>query len=418
MPDLSQDTTYSTKCTCNNCYYYSIDHTYISEIFELLAPITASACFKPDVAILWNLVPASLFEINSSPMEDTIAKLFANLIDLLRYIRHFNPSITSWVGFTFPKDEADNTNDFACKVEVVWDKCKFVCNVSSLRKEKIKEMVQETWGKQIQVVQQLQINPSPAKRFLVPLSKEDLELIHGKLNAYSGSTSLRQVPSKFSILLTNGKYFFKFPGDLSHQSALGELVIAYLQMNETDRDKCDKHLVLPFHQLMDPISLFVFRAMKYQLTEEIAKQCLPDLADGLIEGLDFLHSLGRAHLDVRLPNVCVGEDCEIKLIDFDRSSSNDDVTDEYGKHFMYTYETEERKVQYLDWKQFGLLLFTLSSYNGDKCQSELTKDDIPSDSSPFLIQLIFYHTYDSSLMKNWKQSLRSDQIKALSAVLG
>ena len=415
MPRLSKDNTYSTKSTLKDSYYYSIDYTHISEIDQLLASFIASAHFKPDVAILWNFVPAILFEINSSPMTDTITKLFANLIDLLRYIRHFEPSITSWVGFTFPKDEADSTNNFACKVEVVWDECKFVCNVTSLTMEMIKEMVQETFGKQIQLVQQLKINPSP-EPFLVPLSKQDLDFIQGKLKDYA-CTTLKQVKSKFSILLTNGTYYFKLPGNLSHQSALKNLVIQYLKMNQTDRDNYDKHLVLPFDQLKDPIDLYVFRAMKYQLTEHVAKQCLPDLAGGIIDGLDFLHRLGLAHLDVRLPNVCVGEDYGIRLIDFDRSSSRDDV-DEYREHFMYTYETEDRKVQNLDWKQFGLLLFTLSSYNGDKCQSKLTKGDIPEDISSFLIQLIFHHTYDSDLMITWKQSLHSDQTKVLRVVLG
>ena len=415
LPRLSNDNTYSTKSILKDSYYYSIDHTHISKIDKLLASITASTIFKPDVAILWNFVPAILFEINSSSMSKTITKLFTNLMDLLRYIRHFDTSITSWIGFTFPKDEADSTNNFACKVEVVWDECKFVCNVTSLTMEMIKEMVQETFGKQIQLAQQLKINPSP-EPFLVPLSKQDLDFIQGKLKDYA-CTTLKQVKSKFSILLTNGTYYFKLPGNLSHQSALKNLVIKYHQMNPTDRDEFDKHLVLPFHSLTDPIDLFVFRAMKYRLTEHVAKQCLPDLAGGMIDGLDFLHRLGLAHLDVRLPNVCVGEDYNIKLIDFDRSSSRDDVS-KYGEHFMYTYETEERKVQHLDWKQFGLLMFTLSSYNGDKRQSKLTKGDIPEDISPFLGSLIFHHTYDSDLMNNWKQSLHSDQTKALKVVLG
>ncbi|KAL5493807.1 hypothetical protein EMCRGX_G015037 [Ephydatia muelleri] len=133
-------------------------------------------------------------------------------------------------------------------------------------------------------------------------------------------------------------------------------------------------------------------AMKYQLTRDVAMQCLPDLADGIREGLDKLHGLGLAHLDVRLPNVCVGDDYEVKLIDFDRSSRSNDVK-EYGGQFMYKYETKQRIVQHLDWKQFGLLLFTLSSYIGPKHQNELTKDDIPQESSSFLRELIFDHTY-------------------------
>ena len=384
-----------------------------------MIPITASTRFKSGIAILWNLVSAIMCEINSSLMEDTIAKLFANLIDLLRYIRHFDPSVASWVGFVFPKNEVKSNNNFACEVKVVWHECKFVCNVTCLKMEDIKAKVQNIFTTQIKVVKQLRINLPATRRFLVPLSTDDLEFIQEKLCI----TSLVQVESKSSILLKNEENYFKFPGNVLHQTALTDLVLIYNDMNPIHQVQCTKHLVLPIKMLRDkssgnvffPLPFFVLPAMKYQLTKDIAKQCLPDLADGIIEGLKALHKLHLAHLDVRLPNVCVGEDFQVKLIDFDRSSSSSDVA-EYGRKFMYTYEMKERIVQYLDWKQFGLLLFTLSSYNGDKHQSELNKDDIPLQ-CPFLNELIFHHKYDSNLMNVWNQSLRSNQKLQLSVVL-
>ena len=318
------------------------------------------------MAILWNCVSAILCEIYSSPMENTVAKLFAILIDLLRYIRHFNSSITSWVGFTFPMDKVNDTNNYACRVEVVWKECKFVCNVACLKKENIKKAVQKTFAKQIELVKRLQIPVSSTEHFLVPLSEEDLEFISGKLSTnYDGTTTLTQVKSKFSILLTNGNYYFKFPGNMSHQRALLELDVKCLRMDHLQREECAKRLVLPINTLRLPLPFVVFPAMKYQLTKDVAMQCLPDLADGIREGLDKLHGFGLAHLDVRLPNVCVGDDYEVKLIDFDRSSRSNDVK-EYGGQFMYKYEAKQRIVQHLDWKQFGLLLFTLSSYRGQK----------------------------------------------------
>ena len=155
------------------------------------------------------------------------------------------------------------------------------------------------------------------RRFLVPLSKNDLEFIRGKLL----DTSLVQVDSKFSILLKNEKNYFKFPGNLSHQSALKDLVFVYNDMSPMQQVQCTKHLALPIKMLRDkpsdnvffPLPFIVFPAMKYQLTKDIAKQCLPDLADGIIKGLKALHSLYLAHLDVRLPNVCVGEDFEVDI---------------------------------------------------------------------------------------------------------
>ena len=130
-----------------------------------------------------------------------------------------------------------------------------------------------------------------------------------------------QVDSKSSILLKNEKNYFKFPGNLSHQSALKDLVFVYNDMSPMQQVQCTKHLALPIKMLRDkpsdnvffPLPFIVFPAMKYQLTKDIAKQCLPDLGDGIIKGLKALHSLYLAHLDVRLPNVCVGEDFEVDI---------------------------------------------------------------------------------------------------------
>ena len=420
LPEFSAETKYNVQRGRDNpeSYYYCVDNAYVSVIEQLLVSITASNRYKSDVAILWNCVSAVLCEINSSPMENTVANLFANLIDLLRYIRHFNSSITSWVGFTFPKDKVNDTNNYACRLEVVWKECKFVCNVASLKKEDIKKAVQDTFANQIKLVKRLQIQVSSTEHFLVPLSENDLEFISGKLDTnYDGTTTLTQVKSKFSILLTNGNYYFKFPGNMSHQRALDHLIIeSLLDMDQLQREECAKHLVLPIKILRLPLPFVVFPAMKYQLTKDVAMQCLPHLADGIREGLDKLHGLGLAHLDVRLPNVCVGDDYEVKLIDFDRSSHSNDVK-KYGGQFMYKYETKQMIVQHLDWKQFGLLLFTLSSYRGPKHQNELTKDDIPQGSSPFLKKLIFRHTCNDKLLHKWKESLQPSQKRPMRPLL-
>ena len=277
--------------------------------------------------------------------------------------------------------------------------------------------MQKTFAKQIELVKRLQIQLSSTEHFLVPLSEKDLEFISGKLGTnYDGTTTLTQVKSKFSILLTNGNYYFTFPGDISHQWALNYLDRKCVRMDQQQREECAKHLVFPINILHSPLPFVVFPAMKYQLTKDVAMQCLPDLADGIREGLDKLHGLGLAHLDVRLPNVCVGDDYEVKLIDFDRSSCSNDVK-EYGGQFMYKYETKQRIVQHLDWKQFGLLLFTLSSYRGPKHQNELTKDDIPQGSSPFLRELIFHHTCNDNLLHTWKQSLQPSQKRPMRFLL-
>ena len=63
----------------------------------------------------------------------------------------------------------NDTNNFACKVEVVWKDCRFVCNVASLEMQDIKTEVLDTLLKQIALVKQLEIQMSSTKHFLVLL---------------------------------------------------------------------------------------------------------------------------------------------------------------------------------------------------------------------------------------------------------
>ena len=44
-----------------------------------------------------------------------------------------------------------------------------------------------------------------------------------------------------------------------------------------------------------------------------------------IEGLDYLHSQGIAHLDLKPDNLLIGEDCQLKIADFDLSYMKDDI---------------------------------------------------------------------------------------------
>ena len=81
-------------------------------------------------------------------------------VNLLRYIHHFDNSITSWVGLKFPNNEVNDINNFACKV--VQKEFKFVCNVACLKKE---DKVQTTLENQIVLMKKLKTQ-SPTKPFL------------------------------------------------------------------------------------------------------------------------------------------------------------------------------------------------------------------------------------------------------------
>ena len=94
------------------------------------------------------------------------------------------------------------------------------------------------------------------------------------------------------------------------------------------------------------------------LTKSEAEQCLYDLITKTATALQELHSLGYAHLDVRLPNICFaanGSDYHVKLIDLDRAISIELCSVEvYIGEYIYKVPGEWSPSR-CDWKQLGLL---------------------------------------------------------------
>ncbi|KAL5506203.1 hypothetical protein EMCRGX_G007798 [Ephydatia muelleri] len=245
----------------------------------LMQPLAASQQHKSDVALIMNGLPVIQFEINSSPISTTVAKLFANLVDVLRFIRHFDLKINTWTGFAFPKVKVDSSNNYAFKVGVRWKNLQFAPEVSALKLRDIAQEVKDTFNMQVDLVQKLYVS-------------ED---------------------------------------------------------------------------------------------EAIAKTCLGELANGIANGLKTLHDLGYAHLDVRLPNVCVSADFEVKLIDFDRATCVKSYKN--TNFFMYTLEKED--------------------------QQELKRQDIPINRESFLGKLIWEHEYDQNAMQLWISKLLPTQNMSL-----
>ena len=119
LPLLTHETKFQNNKKCaTGKFYYCTNAIYLVAIKATLEPLVPSVIHKPDVAIILNGFPVLQCEINSSPMEDTVAKLFGNLVDVLRYIRHFDCNIATWSGFAFPKFVTDSTNNYACIVQV------------------------------------------------------------------------------------------------------------------------------------------------------------------------------------------------------------------------------------------------------------------------------------------------------------
>eukprot|EP00731_Ephydatia_muelleri_P004570 Em0002g746a len=385
--------------------YYCCDYVPLSTIGKLLMqPLAASQQHKPDVALIMNGLPVIQFEINSSPISTTVAKLFANLVDVLRFIRHFDLKINTWTGFAFPKVKVDSSNNYAFKVGVRWKDLQFAPEVSALKLRDIAQEVKDTFNMQVDLVQKLYVSEEEVmhkEMYLVPLSDADIHYFANALQPSPSSASIKQVESPFSILLCDGNYYYKYSPKAEVRETLFKLWVL-------EGSLLSSNLILP-HKMKEigPMVFFVFHAVKYNnLSKDIAKTCLGELANGIARGLRTLHDLGFAHLDVRLPNVCVGEDFEVKLIDFDRATKDESYQN--SDFFMYTLEKEGKSSKDLDWKQLGLLLFSLSS-DVKKDQQELKRQDIPINRESFLGKLIWEHEYDQNAMQLWISKLLPTQ---------
>ena len=407
-----QFTNETNKAPVKGQLYYCCDYVPLSTIGKLLKqPLAASQQHKADAAVFVNGLPVIQFEINSSPISTTVAKLFANLIDVLRFIRHFDLSINTWTGFAFPKVKVDSSNNYAVKVGVRWENLQFVPEVSALKLCDIAQEVNDTFKAQVDLVQKLYVSEVEVMRkemYLVPLSKADIDYFANTLQP-SPSKVIKQVESPFSILLCDESCYYKYSPKAEVQVTL--LNLCMLQVKEKG-SLLSSNLILPRDTMqISNLVFFVFPAVKYNnLSKAIAKTCLGELADGIARGLNTLHDLGFAHLDVRLPNVCVGEDFKVKLIDFDRATKDESY--ENADFFMYTLEKEGKSSQDLDWKQLGLLLFTLSS-DVKKDQQELKRQDIPINRESFLGKLIWEHEYDQNAMQLWISKLLPTQNMSL-----
>ena len=77
------------------------------------------------------------------------------------------------------------------------------------------------------------------------------------------------------------------------------------------------------------------------------------------DALEELHSLGLAHNDIRLPNICLSKDSMLKLIDFDRTVAAKSKYAANINHFFHA--APKSTAASLDYKQLGLIIYHLKN---------------------------------------------------------
>ncbi|KAL5457787.1 hypothetical protein EMCRGX_G035081 [Ephydatia muelleri] len=318
----------------------------------------------------------------------SFAKLAANLIDLLRFIRHFDTNITEIEGFAFPNNAAKN---YVSKVTVEWKHLRFYVNENIYPlKAQIINAVKSTYERQCSIAKKLTLCPNPVK-YSVPYSDADLEMLQQLLIQQQQQLVLVQKESAFSLLFEDGAFYYKFS---PYPSANRTLTIL-----ERKPKTADGPLVLPIKVLtvLDSMLFFVFDAQDYQfelLNWEELLSCLFHIASGVKLALDALHGLGFAHTDVRINNACFHNN-QVTLIDFDRATScTNTVTT--SNHFMYNNQggREMTSVCDLDWKQLGLMILSIIT---STTQTQLTIDDVNAQDEDSVVRcLVFDYNWNAA----------------------
>ena len=335
-----------------------------------------------------------IVEVHSGPGDlhfyNTVKKTAFALLSQLRYLRQ-RYDISKVVGFTFPKKDYPAV---AVKVSVSLklsvEGIGFVCERNALKMEKVGKEVSDA----VHEIKQLLIEPipEPFPGYPIRLTQAEISMIECILNSQKDkiryasfqvdqqeglghkNEKLKQVYSGSSLILKGKNKTYKH---ICH-----ELLSKFLVMSRLFSMARSDQLVTAFGYFrLGNAFFYVFPTVLRPLTYEEAKACLLPLLEGTKQALEELHSLGFAHLDVRLDNICLklkDSKMMVVLIDFDfvqercTSLKQNKISYLVKKSVMYKIpEYQEHSVRQpvvkFDWWQLGLMAaYCLTVHNKEQ----------------------------------------------------
>ena len=232
--------------------------------------------------------------------------------------------------------------------------------------------------------------------YFFKLTDEELEVVKGSICSslnYEDSFGhvlrdcdfekpLEQFHSCFSFVFgLKGKeglgYIFKtFPRDTlrtSLEDTETKLRQCKYSLSLLSLDKVLLHEVIGFKDHR----YFVYERL-HQISPDAAKQCLVELLEGVKSAIDNLHSYNFAHLDVKLPNVCLkvepNDKATVMLIDLERSQRVT-LSDQWNNasyiSCMYKVGLSYQQIDYMQlyWMGFWILF-------SEKCKSLVDYHDM------------------------------------------
>ena len=269
-------------------------------LFKKLTPLFTSESIFPDVAIYTEKaddendeMPLLLIQVNSRPYHRTLKKMVFVLVEHLRWLRNYDSDIVEWSGFCFPKHEVPTC---VSRMDVSWDyqHLGFVINYSTLELNEVVDDIGRTIDKHLRMVRTFR---PPQYLFSIPLSGMELLSVFGQ-GAF-------QLHSNRSIIVAHENKVYKYIIDSSESSLSLSLLWLYLQKPELRDEQCQCQLPTGLCIFSNKCFL-VFPMLVWPMTTKEALHCLPEFVDSVAKVIESVHQdpLKRAHLDIRLENVC------------------------------------------------------------------------------------------------------------------
>jgi serine/threonine protein kinase len=145
-------------------------------------------------------------------------------------------------------------------------------------------------------------------------------LSHSKFLVYKVFSNIHRRTLAMKLFSTDAKEAYDYYNNESRFMNLQHPhIVSYLQKNT----KQSHDLKTPYLLMELAHCDFVDLLERVSFSED--EKLVRTYFHQLIEGIEYLHSKGIAHLDIKLENILLGEDFNLKIVDFDTSVKEGDV---------------------------------------------------------------------------------------------
>ena len=149
--------------------------------------------------------------------------------------------------------------------------------------------------------------------------------------------------------------------------------------------------------------MYKYSRVFYQpLKQEEARACLQDFVRKVVAALQEFHKLNLAHLDVRLPNLCINENFDVVLIDVDFSKAITVRPPISSSSCLYNIPSTPSDIrpagQRTDYMQVGWMIAYIIDSSDDEHYRKWENQPPEIQNNSFIEKLVRKCQYDESLL--------------------